>query len=104
MKKLALFVATVAVVGAASAVPGLAKPPADGDHKVTICHVTGSERNPWVVITIDRSAWDGEGANDHTHHEKNGRSDHVLPASGICREVGGIGDPGDNGDDGDVGG
>ncbi len=99
-RKLALFVAAVAVVGAASPAPGRAQPPAHGDHKVTICHVTGSARNPWVVITIDRAAWDGNGANDHTHHEKNGRSDHELVGLS-CGDVGGIGGPGD---DGDVGG
>ncbi len=26
------------------------------DHKVTICHRTGSQKNPFVVITIDKSA------------------------------------------------
>jgi hypothetical protein len=29
----------------------------DGDHKITICHRTSSETNPWVVITISENAW-----------------------------------------------
>lgn len=41
----------------------------DGDHKIYICHKTSSETNPYVVLHIDESAADGEGANDHTHHE-----------------------------------
>jgi hypothetical protein len=36
------------------AAPASAKP--DQDHKVTICHFTASETNPYVVITIDQHA------------------------------------------------
>lgn len=55
-----------------------------GDHdskKVTICHATGSEKNPYVVITIAEKAW----VNGHKdgHH---GRADiYPVPAGG-CDE------------------
>lgn len=43
--------------------------PDDGDgHKVTICHVTNSETNTFVIIEVDVAAFDGEGANDHSQH------------------------------------
>jgi hypothetical protein len=34
----------------------------DGTRRVTICHRTCSENNPWVRITIDDDAWGGDGA------------------------------------------
>jgi len=36
--------------------------------KYTICHATNSESNPYVQITVNESAVDGFGKNDHTHH------------------------------------
>ena len=75
------------LLAAALAAPAAATPAEDGDHKVTICHVTNSATNPYVVITIDVAAWDGEGANDHTHHEsKDGRRDFVLEGDS-CEDV-----------------
>ncbi len=55
----------------------------DGDHgsdskKVTICHATGSEKNPYVVITVAEQAW------LHGHKDgHNGKADiYPVPAKG----------------------
>ena len=42
--------------------------------RVTICHRTCSERNPWVRITIDDDAWNGtqaSGCGHQNHHVEN---------------------------------
>ena len=59
----------------------------DGDHgsdskKVTICHATGSEKNPYVVITIAEQAWVHGHKGGH-----NGNADiYPVPAKG-CHEA-----------------
>lgn len=35
---------------------------------VTICHATDADNHPYVELTVDQSAVDGNGANDHTLH------------------------------------
>ena len=50
--------------------------------KVTICHATGSEKNPYVVITIAEQAW----LNGHKDGH-NGKADiYPVPAKG-CHEA-----------------
>ena len=51
---------------AALTMPALATP--GEEHKQTICHATHSETNPYVQITVDYAAIDGEKNNDHSHH------------------------------------
>jgi len=43
------------------------KPNPDENHRVTICHRTCSDHNPWVRITIDNSAWTGPGCGHMNH-------------------------------------
>ncbi len=85
----AAFTTAVAVAGLL-ALPATATPKdASGEHTVTICHVTNSASNPYVLITVDVAAFDGEGTNDHTHHmSKDGRVD-VVSTDGTCPDVGG---------------
>jgi cysteine-rich repeat protein len=41
----------------------------NGTHKVTICHRTCSETNPWVRITIDDDAWKGNMCGHESEHD-----------------------------------
>jgi hypothetical protein len=45
-------------------------------HKVTICHRTHSESNPYVQITVDEASVDGDNGNDH------GQGDHLSEHQG----------------------
>ena len=60
----------VAVASPASAAAGLGNPNnpnspgQSGEHKITICHRTNSTTNPYVTITVDQDAADGDAGND----------------------------------------
>jgi hypothetical protein len=58
----AMFVTMVFTAQAAQAAPRAAK--------VTICHRTNSETNPYRRITVSANAADGAGRNDHTSHDE----------------------------------
>jgi len=59
---------TSAVLTLGLAAPNVAATQNEHEDKVTICHRTNSVHNPYRQITVNESAVDGEGQNDHTHH------------------------------------
>jgi LPXTG-motif cell wall-anchored protein len=50
------------------------------DHKVTICHATSSQSNPYVLIRVDKSSINGVGRGDH--YLEHGR-DVIPPLAGV---------------------
>ncbi|MCP3974299.1 MAG: hypothetical protein GY720_07390 [bacterium] len=84
-KRLSRVLAAAGLLTVVLAVPALATPD-DGDgHTVTICHVTNSATNQFNVITVDVAAFDGEGSNDHSHHENRfGNVDHEFVPGTPC--------------------
>jgi len=48
-----------------------------GNDKTTICHRTGSNSNPYVIITISNNALKAH-IGDDAHPAKSGRTDHIL--------------------------
>jgi hypothetical protein len=65
-------VCTIAFLSTLSAVATQTHQP----HRVTICHATNSVSNPYVRLTVDEAAVDGQEGKD------NGRGDHLLNHSG----------------------
>jgi hypothetical protein len=67
-KKITRLCTVVAValgtVGAAASMASATKP--DPEHKVTICHATASETNPYVVITVDIASIVGDAGHGHS--------------------------------------
>ncbi len=84
-RRLAAILGSAALVTTILVAPASATPKdVDGEHKITICHVTNSATNPYVVIEVDVAAFDGEGKNDHAHHERDGRVDVVYDEAYGC--------------------
>jgi hypothetical protein len=94
--------AAIAVAGGASAASA---------HKVKICHGTASDSNPYVVISVDRSALAGHFDGTAPGHGWKNHPD-LMYVGGVCTAVAdGGGDAGDGGvgdgsgsDDGGEGG
>jgi hypothetical protein len=84
---------TLSVMGPALATRPGSSPDLEDGHKITICHATNSETNPYVVITIDIAAWNDEGGHGHSpeHHVNRTTGDHdvVWDATNGCDDNGG---------------
>jgi len=68
----ALFVALIMFAGPASATGGGHDKPDADNKKVTICHATGSDTNPYNKITVSVASFYNAG---HIDHEQGGRKD-----------------------------
>jgi hypothetical protein len=95
-RRVITLVTTIALLMLSVVGPAMATPPGNDDgHKITICHVTNSASNPFVVITIDVAAWHAEGQVGHSpdHHVNHKTGDHDV----VWDEVDGCGENGDGG-------
>lgn len=78
----------------------VAAPAGASDDKVTICHRTNSDKNPYVLITVSENAVNGQGNNDHTNHvvdDNHSRAD-IIPAPFTTADLNGDNDENDNGE------
>ena len=60
----AVAVVALGTVGACASLASATKP--DPSHKVTICHATASESNPYVTITVDIASIVGDSGHGHS--------------------------------------
>jgi hypothetical protein len=94
---LSLSAAVMAGPALAAMAPAGATPP-NPDHKVTLCHRTGSATNPYIVITTDIAS-DGYVKGGHTGHDQvgNGLGGDIIPAYEYVAKNGDVFDfPGKN--------
>ena len=70
------FLAVLLMTGGGLSIQSASATGGGGNDKVTICHRTASETNPYVKITVDADSVDGDLGND------NGQGDHYLEHTG----------------------
>ena len=63
---IAVLLATVSYMSTSA----VSATPPDPEHKVTICHRTNSDENPYSQITVDEAAVDGPQGSDHYGEHK----------------------------------
>jgi hypothetical protein len=64
MRKILLLTGAAVVMRLIAATPALATSNKNDDHKIGICHATGSKTNPYVYINVDQHAADA-----HARHQ-----------------------------------
>jgi hypothetical protein len=80
---LAAAVASLTLVSAGAAVATDSQNQSDKNHKVGICHATGSEKNPYVFINVDKHA-----VKAHSKHQ-DGRDKIGVKSAADCPKVAG---------------
>ncbi|MBT8214585.1 MAG: hypothetical protein KJP12_05110 [Acidimicrobiia bacterium] len=68
--KRALGAAIVVIVMLVGAPLGATPRDDAGNHKVTVCHATSSNTNPWVVITVDIASTQERAHQKHVHKKQ----------------------------------
>ncbi|MFS8159875.1 MAG: hypothetical protein ACMG6E_06630 [Candidatus Roizmanbacteria bacterium] len=82
MKKIAsLFISLSLSIFAILLVTSVVMAANNGHTPVTICHATASETNPYVKITVDDDAVDGDGNSDHNRDGHQDGEDIIPPGS-----------------------
>src|SRR3990167_4883449 len=81
MRKIASIFSIVILSSIVFITTNVSATPPNPDHKVTLCHRTGSESNPYVIITTDIAS-DGYVQGGHDQHEQvgNGYGGDIIPA------------------------
>jgi len=84
-KQLLVFLATVLAFSAIIFPAQATQPdPETGEHKVYICHATGSETNPYVLIHVDvKAAENGHSQDSHPEDRSADGPDFVCPDGDI---------------------
>ena len=85
----AVMVGGVALIGGAGT--ALASAHGNDDHKVSICHVTASDKNPYNLLSVDAASVIKDG---HGDHSKNGRTDIIPPFSYVDTKGNAVSYPG----------
>jgi hypothetical protein len=85
--RIAMFSLAIAAMTVSTATSAFATAPPD--HKVGICHRTGSETNPYVFIVVDVASLDAHFNVNPGHPPKDGREDFYANSAEDCSPYGG---------------
>ncbi|WP_181365232.1 hypothetical protein, partial [Arthrobacter sp. HMWF013] len=111
MKRILAALGVAGLAGLSVTAPAAANDNANNDHKITICHATGSATNPYVSVTMDVHALDAHVGHQHEEDIIPANDGKVLPGgqnldkAGIwnagCSAPGGPGNGNGNGNGND---